>query len=154
MEPSNWIQLILAGCAVIYVIYKQLQPKEVRQNARWTLPIALLVIGAVNFIKYIRTNTLSPLTWGTIAISFLILALGMGALRAYTMKIWLGETGVLRKGTWVTVVLWIVSTGLHLVLEYIGHSGTETMLLYLALTIIAQKVVILARANALVHHTV
>jgi hypothetical protein len=77
--------------------------------------------------------------------------------RALTVKVWrVADGSAMRKGTVVTAVFWIVALGAHLGLEAgidqstkITGLGASSLLLYLALTLGAQREVIRWRAAQL-----
>lgn len=90
------------------------------------------------------------------AVGSLILAVIMGALRAPSEKLWRETDGrVWRKGTTITVVLWVVSLALHLGYDaLVAHGpdaefGAATMMLYFAASVAAQRATLSARAARL-----
>ncbi len=79
----------------------------------------------------------------------------LGAIRAYTVKIWTADNMVLRQGTWLTVALWLVSVGLHFVSDWGIDSlkapsglASATLLLYLAITYGVQTAIVFARSGS------
>lgn len=73
----------------------------------------------------------------------------MAAIRATTVKVWLEQGITYRQGTWLTILLWVVSIGLHVVLNMIRHVGQSTSLIYLAITFTVQKLIVQKRATLL-----
>ena len=73
------------------------------------------------------------------------------------MRVWRTEDGTaVSKGSAVTAGLWILSLAAHLALEYgidrstkVAGLGASTLLLYLAVTLGAQREVIRRRASVL-----
>jgi hypothetical protein len=53
----------------------------------------------------------------------------------------------MRQGSWVTVLLWLLAVGLHLVVDSGNGVGGATLLLYLGLTLGTQQVVVQWRAR-------
>jgi hypothetical protein len=86
-----------------------------------------------------------------------VLAAGFGAARALTVKVWRQGGQLMRKGTWLTGVLWIVGLAAHLGFDYLvaghvsgtngGNVGDATILLYLVVTLTLQQFVLLARVR-------
>jgi hypothetical protein len=84
-----------------------------------------------------------------------------GAARALTVHIWRTEDGsALVRGTAVTALLWIVSVAAHFALQVgIDHStkivgfGSARLLLYLAITLGAQRAVMQRRAASIAQGT-
>ena len=54
---------------------------------------------------------------------------------------------LMRQGSWVTVLLWLLAVGLHLVVDSGNGVGGATLLLYLGLTLGTQQVVVQWRAR-------
>lgn len=71
----------------------------------------------------------------------------MGAIRAYTVKLWSSGSVVYRQGTWLTIGLWIVSVALHLAVDQIGKTGDATLLIYYGITLAVQNWVVQSRAR-------
>jgi hypothetical protein len=77
-----------------------------------------------------------------------------GVVRAVTVRIWRQDGRVLRQGTWLTALLWLVSIGSHLAIGAVQHgsaaaaAGAAT-LAFLGVTLGAQQLVLRARAGAL-----
>lgn len=81
----------------------------------------------------------------------------LGAVRALTVRVWRQDGQLLRKGTWITAALWVISFAAHLGYDYLvaGHVaagkngsnvGDATILLYLVVTLAVQRYVLMTRA--------
>ncbi len=86
----------------------------------------------------------------------LVLATVTGALRAPSVRLWRQGGQVWRRGTALTAALWLVSLALHLGYDAVvargkadAGFGAATMLLYFAVSLAAQNVVLRARARRL-----
>jgi hypothetical protein len=84
----------------------------------------------------------------------LVIAALSAALRAPTFRLWWQDGRYWRKGTAVTLVLWIVSLAAHLVYDdLIAHSsalsglGSATIPLYFAVSLGIQRMFLAARAS-------
>ena len=66
-----------------------------------------------------------PLSAGVLSIVAASLGIGvlLGALRAATVRLWRRDGQVVRQGSWLTVLLWLVSVGGHLGLTALLHGG-------------------------------
>lgn len=53
-------------------------------------------------------------------------AILLGALRATTVRLWIKDGRVVRQGTWLTVILWLISVGSHLVASALLHGAAAT----------------------------
>lgn len=126
-----------------YLLWNQLQVRPAR--TRQTFPIVLVVVGAATFYSYAKVHPLSVGAEIAIGASLLLLALGLGAVRAYTVKLWMDGSQLMRQGTLVTAALWIVGLGLHLALERAVGAAAASDVLYLGLTLLAQRLVLQSR---------
>jgi hypothetical protein len=77
----------------------------------------------------------------------------LGFLRALTVKLWETNHWIVRQGTWLTMILWVLSLALHLTsgigaahLDAAAFEGSS-FLLYLALTLAVQAAVVHMRAT-------
>ena len=79
-------------------------------------------------------------------------AIGLGALRGLSMRVWTGNGWVLRQGGAITMALWLVSLLVHFVGDagqgHAGAAGLEgaSFLLYLGVTLCVQYYVVYRRA--------
>jgi hypothetical protein len=82
-----------------------------------------------------------------------VLAAVTGALRAPSERLWRQDGQIWRKGTVLTVVLWLVSLGLHLGYDAVVARGLDfadaTMMLYFAVSVAAQRAALSVRARRL-----
>jgi hypothetical protein len=87
----------------------------------------------------------------------LVLAAAFGAVRALTVRVWRQGGVLLRKGNWLTAVLWVISFAAHLGYDYVvaghivsgkngGNVGDATVLLYLVVTLSVQRYLLMLRA--------
>jgi hypothetical protein len=84
----------------------------------------------------------------------LVLAAATGALRAPTVRLWVQDNQVWRKGTWLTAVLWIASLAAHLGYDALvthgkadANVGTATIVLYFAVSQGVQRLLLAVRAE-------
>ena len=149
MNLLSYIYLIVALLVLLLIIYNQLRIRQVRRDLRLRLPIILVIVGLPHLVSYINSEQGNLLTPVTVLAGLLVLAVGMGVLRAYTVRLWSENREVFRRGTWITVVLWILTAGLHLAIAQFGHVGESTLLIDYGITLIVQRWVILTRAQSL-----
>jgi hypothetical protein len=144
---------ILIGILVLgFVLYRQMQPRRIRDNVR--LPVILGIIGVVEVVQFLDKHH-GPRTFLTLGGS-LVLAAVFGALRAATTHVWVEGGQAWRRGNWITAVLWVISLGGHLGYDYVVDGkgplaglGSASLLLYLAVTLLIQGLILLARASRL-----
>jgi hypothetical protein len=143
---------LLIGLLVLgFVLYRQLQPRPVRDNMR--LPLILGVIGVVELVQYLQHR---PHGTGVIAAlaGSLVIAAVFGAIRAATIRVWVDGGQAWRQGNWLTALLWVLSIAAHLGYDYIvdrkaGESGlgSASLLLYFGVTFTIQRIILQARAQ-------
>lgn len=150
----NAVLSLVIGIAVLgLVIYRQLRLRPVRSNLRVMLILA--VIGVVEVAQYLKGVHHDS---GTIAAELagsLVLALFFGVVRAFTVRLSFRDGQWWAQGNWLTVVLWVAAVAAHLGYDYLvsgggskaGQFGNATLLLYLAITFGAQRLVVQARAQ-------
>jgi len=146
---------IILGLAVLaLLIYRQLAARPVNSSALRLIAI-LVIIGIFQTYQFLSKGHDHPLTFAALAGS-LVLAAIFGALRAGTVRVWLQDGQAWSQGNWLTATLWIASLVAHLgydVLLVHGPGarglGTATIVLYLAVTLGFQRVLVLRRAQRL-----
>ena len=71
------------------------------------------VIGLIEVLSYAGDHHVSGSAWGWVLGSLLVGAMGLGALRGLSMRVWASNAWVVRQGTTVTMILWLVSLLVH-----------------------------------------
>jgi hypothetical protein len=153
MSSQSLLYLVIGVAVLGLLIYRQLIARPVRGNQR--IVLILLVVGLIEAVQYLQ-----KLHAGSAAVvalvGSLILAAVFGAARAATVKIWLQDGQAWAKGNLLTAALWIVALGAHLGYDYligqhkdIGDLGDVTVLLYLAVSLAVQRVIVGVRAQRL-----
>jgi hypothetical protein len=148
------LDIILGVAVLALLIYRQLSTRPV--NASTLRLIAILaIIGVLQTIQFLSKNHAHPLTYAAIGGS-LVLAAIFGALRASTIRIWLQDNQAWSEGNWLTAALWIASLAAHLGYDILVARGpgarglgTATIVLYLAVSLGFQRVLVLQRARRL-----
>jgi UDP-N-acetylmuramyl pentapeptide phosphotransferase/UDP-N-acetylglucosamine-1-phosphate transferase len=147
---------IVLGVAVLaLLIWRQLSTRPVNASAL-RLIVILLAIGLLETGQFLAKNHAGTLTYAAIVGSLLIAAV-FGALRAATVRIWLSAGQAWSKGNWLTALLWVAAVVAHLGYDaLLAHShgnrglGTATIVLYLAISLGFQRIIVQHRANQLV----
>jgi hypothetical protein len=141
-----------------WILYRQRSVRRVPLRFGAQLPVLIAVFGVIQFVDYTDTHNVRMSVLGVTLASVVIGAGLLGALRAYTVRLYGGPDGrVLRQGTWLTMVLWLVSIAVHfgafsLVHALHGATGiaSASLLLYLAVSVAVQNNVVRLRALRLV----
>jgi len=151
---SQALSYLVFGVVILgLLIYRQLVARPVRSNQR--IVLILVVIGLVEAVQYMQ-----GLHAGSAAVialgGSLILAAAFGAARAATVRIWMQNGQPWSQGNLVTAALWVVALGAHLGYDYligqhkdIGNLGGATVVLYLAVSLAVQRVIVTIRAQRL-----
>lgn len=144
---DKYMEFITSLLVLLFLLYRQRQIRQVRNEIRLILPSILILYGLFNLVNYFNSQTLTEMSLFSIALSLLILAAGMGAVRAYTVRLWSDGSVVFRQGTWLTISLWIVSVALHLAVDHIGRTGASTLFIYYGITLAVQSWVVQSRVR-------
>lgn len=139
----------LVGLGVfVFILWRQRQARVFRPGV--TGPIVLLVVGLGSLTSFARAHPFSgeQITWLVVLLA--LDAIGLGAVRALTVRVWTDESGqAWRQGTWWTVLLWVAGAAAHVVADGASGVGSASALLYLGLTLLAQRLVLGARQGSL-----
>jgi hypothetical protein len=158
MSGANVTNLIIGFAVVALLVSRQLMARRLNENYR--LSVILAIIGLVEFVNFLK-SVHGPHDDGRIIVALvgsLVLAALLGAARALTVRVWRQDDGqLMRQGTWVTAVLWIVSLAVHLGYDELvaghiagtngGNVGDATIVLYLMITLAVQQFLLLARVR-------
>jgi hypothetical protein len=142
----------LGALILVLVLLRQVRVRPVPRVYQPRLPLVLGIIGLFELFGYAGNHHVSHGAWGWVIGTLLIGALGLGALRGLTMRVWSANGWVLRQGTALTMGLWLVSLLVHFAGDYGGdHAGAAGLegagfLLYLGVTLSAQYYVVYRRA--------
>jgi hypothetical protein len=147
--------VVVAVLVLALICYRQLRPRPVRDQLN-RIVLILGLVGVVETIQFTGKHDVSAAAWAVLVAS-LVVGAGFGALRGLTVHVWRERGTLFRRGNAVTVALWIVGLALHLGADaWIGHVdssakgfGDTAVLLYMAITLSVQQLVVLERAEHL-----
>ncbi len=145
----------LGAIVLILVLLRQIRVVPVPRVYQPRLPIILGIIGLLELTSYAGGHHVSSSAWGWVLGTMLVGAVGLGALRGISMRVWKTNGWVVRQGTAVTMALWLVS----LVVHFVGDAGSThsggsgllgaSFLLYIGLTLGVQYYLVYRRAQPL-----
>ena len=145
---------IVIGIAVLaLLIYRQLRTRPVNASGL-RLAAIIGVIGLVEAYAFLEKHHAGAVTYAAL-LGSLVLAAVFGVLRAATVRIWLQEGQPWSRGSWVTASLWIVALAAHLGYDALvagqrtAGVGNATIVLYLAVSLGIQRLVVHQRAGRL-----
>lgn len=162
------MSIVVDLVALAWLLTRQIRARPLSESFR--MPLILAIVGLAEFGAFLMggSQQLASFLKGhrsfaaipdgktvlAAAAGSLILALLTGAIRAPTVRLWWQDGQYWRKGTWATLTLWIVSLGAHLGYDALVARGTgkaamgdATMLLFFAVSLTAQRVILTARAH-------
>jgi hypothetical protein len=149
----NVTEIVIGIAVVILLLARQVQKRSVREDSRPLIFLALAVVGLLEAGQYIKAHPVNSEAI-LLTVASLVLAAVFGVIRAYTVRLWREEGQLFRQGNVLTIVLWIVAIGIHLGGDLLIDSSakglsTTTLLLYLAVTLGVQQMVVRYRAGQL-----
>jgi hypothetical protein len=151
VTATNGVDLLIGLAVLVFILYRQLQVRSVRENMR--LPLILVIIGVVELSRFLQHGHHGAGVIIALAGSLLIAA-AFGVIRAATVHVWVDGGQGWRQGTWLTAVLWVVSLGVHLGYDYLidgkgaqAGLGSASLLLYFGVTFTIQRLILQARAQ-------
>jgi hypothetical protein len=137
------LAVLPAGLAILLVIlYRQRQVRVL--STSFALPLALVGAGVADLV-WASPTPLTPTAVRVLGVLLALDAVGLGAIRASTVRVWHDGACWLRQGTWLTIGLWLVGVLIHVSVDAVAHLGPSNALLYLGVTYGAQTVVLRRR---------
>ena len=145
-------ELALGVVVLGLLIYRQLVPRRVSSSSL-RIMLILGVIGVIELVQFLQKHHDRTVLAAALGGS-LVLALVFGVLRAMTTRIWQQDGSAWSQGNWLTALLWVLALGAHLGYDALldHHHGTAglgeaTLVLYLAISLGAQRLVVMQRAR-------
>jgi hypothetical protein len=144
--------LLVALAILAWLLWRQLQVRELRRDRSMLLPLILVVAGIAEIVDYSHEHPLHPTGYALLAVS-VVVAAAFGAWRASTVRLWVAHGRLMRQGTPVTCVLWLVAIAIHIAGDYAiaphdaDRLGGVSLLLYLGVTLAVQRACLNERAR-------
>ncbi|MGC4112401.1 MAG: hypothetical protein QM747_18670 [Nocardioides sp.] len=148
---------LIVGVLVLgFILWRQLQPRAVREDQPYRLMLVLGVIGVVDLVGFAGSHRVTPVAWALLAVSLGIGA-AFGVTRGALVHIWRRDGVLVRQGNAVTAMLWIAGLVVHVLVDVlingVDHAasgiGADAILLYLGVALAAQRYMTLNRAERL-----
>jgi hypothetical protein len=137
------IGVIISLALLAFILYRQVQVRRAAPN-----PAVALVCLALGVVGLAGPSRPTAAKLGILIALLVVDAVALGVVRAWTVKLWRDPQGVLlRQGTWVTVLLWLVGLGVHEAVDVLAHIPESSTLLYVGVTFLAQMAVLQLRIN-------
>lgn len=156
---SPWSSVVIGLLVVGWLCYRQLQTRTVKEDRGVRGAVILVAAGLAIAYNYLKVHDVDAVVLALTAGS-LVIGIALGALRGRLVHLWREDATLYRRGNAVTVVIWIVGLAAHIGLDLLAVQlqpsaesfGSNTLLLYIALSLAAQKFVMLERAKRLDEH--
>ncbi|AEV94717.1 hypothetical protein [Pediococcus claussenii] len=138
-QNIDYTNLLVTLFILIIIIRRQLQIKVIKFRMRTY--IILIGIGAYETLMAIQSKFLNlPTNFWIFLVGMVIGAILFGFLRVLSYHLWVDNRGlVMRQGNWLTVTLWIVGIVFHLILDRIWKGSNVTLLIYIGISLWAQR---------------
>lgn len=137
-SSSSLASEIIGYAVLVYVLYLQRQKRALK--TKLMLPLILVALGLSSVISSAEVKPISELQMMTLVGLLLFDAIGLGIVRALTVNLWKEDGVLLRQGSWVTVILWIVGVAIHEGALHAVHMNSSSLVLYMGTTLLAQRV--------------
>ena len=138
---------VVGVLVLIPLLLRQIRMVPVPRRYVPRLPLVLGVIGLFALSSYAGDHHVTSSDWGWMLGTLAVGALGLGALRGVSMRVWDTNGWVVRQANVVTMALWLAT----LVLQFAGGATTglvgASFLVYLGLTSAVQRYVEYRRAE-------
>lgn len=154
MNSQTVIYLVIGVAVLALLIIRNLRARPVREvNQR--LFLILGVIGLVETYQYLTQHHAGATALAAL-LGSLVLAAVFGVIRALTVRVWINGGQPWSQGNILTAALWVVALGAHLGYDALlnGHKdlsglGEATVMLYLVVSLVVQRVIVNMRAGRL-----
>jgi hypothetical protein len=137
---------------LVLVLLRQTRVRPVPRMWRPRLPLFVGVIGLFEMVAYSGDHHIAGAAWLWVLATMAVGALGLGALRGLSMRVWESNGWVVRLGNATTMALWALTLLVHFLGsafgDHLGATGLResSFLLYLGLTLAVQGWVVHRRA--------
>jgi hypothetical protein len=148
----SFFSYALGTLILIFVLLRQIRVRPVPRVYQPRLPVVIGAIGLIEMLSYAGDHHVSGSAWVWVLGTMLVGAVGLGALRGLSMRVWASNGWAVRQGNAVTMALWLVSLLVHFAGDAGGnHAGAvglegASFLLYLGLTLGVQGYLVHRRA--------
>lgn len=149
MSPESIAQYALYVLIAVFIIYRQLAPRQIRSGGRLAiLPVLLTGYGLYSMLQ-------TPPAGGDAYLLLagqLVISAVAGVVRGLTIKFYVNAEGVpMQRGTWLTIVVWLAYIALRVGSYFVaaGALGTPEILLSIGVTLLVQAGMTYLRGQAM-----
>jgi len=159
-DMSIVVNVVLGVLVLAWILSRQVQKRPVRASSL-RVPVILAAVGlyeATSFVKDAAPASGVPASVLALLVLGVVVGGALAAVRGVQMRVWRDADGtVVRQGTGLTVLLWLVAIAAHLgidvLIDHVSHElsglGSASLLLYLGVVLAIQGLVVQRRAQLL-----
>ncbi|MEW2549918.1 hypothetical protein AB0910_29830 [Streptomyces sp. NPDC047002] len=146
MGSASFANLAVTAAVLAWLLVRQLSERPLKEKSR--VALVLVVVGAVETVAFAGHHPLSGHD-AAILLASLLVGVGLATVRAFTVRLAVRGGQVVRRGTWLTGLLWIAGIAQHFLMDttVAAGLGQVTILLYFGVVLLAQRQVLNARAR-------
>jgi hypothetical protein len=155
MKSTDVVNVVITVAVLVLILFRQLRAQPAKINTPLVLVVG--IIGVVETVTFLSQHGRGGGRAYVALVGSLVLAVVLGGIRAYTMRVWVDGGQIWRQGNWLTAGLWILSLAVHFGYDYLVDGkgpdaglGAATALLYFAVTYTVQRYVVLARGQRMI----
>ena len=159
MNQQSVLNILLAVLVLTWILSRQLRARPLGEQRPYTLMVVLAAVGLYQVAQLAGHSSVSTAAYAAL-VAGLVSGAVFGCLRGRSIHLWRSDGVLVRQGNWFTLLLWVAGLALHLGLDEAGvwisprtagaaSLGTAGILLYIGVTLAAQRVATLARARHL-----
>lgn len=148
---NELLSAVLALAVLSLAVYRQMRARRIVEGRALTLPLVLIAVGVLQGNLIDQTHASLSVT---LLVAELVAGAALGAVRAFTMRIWRDAEGALwGKGTSWTVVAWVVMIAARFGFAAAGSAAGMTLqvgpvLIFLGLSLVVQAGIVGLRARS------
>jgi len=144
---------VLWAAIAVFFIVRQFMSAPIRPRSLLVVPLVMGYFGIQAIVKTPPETVLA----GTVFLVNVVAGVVLGLARGASTKVWQAADGTwMRRGTLLTLVLWIVSIAARVGIGFASHGATplDTITFFLAVTFAAQNLAVWLRIGGARTHPV
>ncbi len=145
---AGQVDIVVGVVVLVWLLRRQLTARPVTE--RLGTATVLLLIGLVQTVANVQEQPLRPAPVMSLVLS-LILGLLLSVARAYSMRVFVLDGTLMRRGTALTMVLWLTAVVIHWALAHTGSQPkvATSLLAYIGYSLLAQQLTMRVRTRHL-----
>jgi hypothetical protein len=144
------VTVVIAVLLIAFIIYQQIRTRPINPRQLVVVPLFLGFMGVTNLNNHVPDSTAATTALGASVVTALL----FGVARGITTHVWRADGALLRKGTTVTLALWLMGIVVRIAIGVVARREgvplsvtTGEIPLFLGITLAAQNILIWIRAQ-------